>query len=103
MLQQTIYILNAIKTESLISGQGFLFCLVLKVATNLRFLLLWLLAYFSSYANEKKLLPRVLSTKIICLGFNHSRKLGKRVHTSKKRKASVRTYKTYVQKKCIFV
>lgn len=48
---------------------------------------------------RENLLPRVLSIKIICLGFSRSREMGKKreVHTSEKRKASVRTYKTYVQ------
>lgn len=53
---------------------------------------------------RENLLPRVLSIKIICVGFGHSRETGEREeHASEKRKASVRTYKTYVQKPEVYI
>lgn len=79
MLQQTIYIFKAVRTENSVSQvRGLLLRLVLKVPTNLRFLLLWLPARFPHLLMRENLLPRVLSIKIICLGFSHSRETGKK-------------------------
>lgn len=82
MLQQTIYIFKAVRTENSVSQvRGLLLRLVLKVPTNLRFLLLWLPAHFPHLLMRENLLPRVLSIKIICLGFSHSREMGKKRST----------------------
>lgn len=91
MLQQTIYILNAVRTENSVSQvRGLLLRLVLKVPTNLRFLLLWLPAHFPHSLMRENLLPRVLSIKIICLGFSHSREMGKKISTHFREEESFR-------------